>query len=247
MPAPPKSDAVAVPVGLKRTNCNPWLELSCKFGLQRLTHVVASLINYESFDARSRNGFLPAAMPSRHEVWVRSNSRAMIIGLTAPLLLVILGLAIALDWTGESQPWRPIVGFGLASVGGLLTLVLGWFSRLPRLAYDGEALLVYLRSGVPIRVPIDAVECFFLGAGLVPLPGHANREVQISTLVVRLAERATDWHSMEVKPALGAWCGGYITLRGTWCEPLSVDFVNRLNARLSAVQRERTTASVTPQ
>lgn len=183
-------------------------------------------------------------MSHRAEVWVRSNSRALLIGLTAPLLLVVVGLAIALAWTDSSQSWRPIVGFGLAGLGAVLLIVLGWLGRLPRLAYDGQSLLVYLRSGAPICVPIDVVECFFLGAGIVPLPGHQNREVQISTLIARIAERATEWHTVEVKSALGTWCGGYITLRGTWCEPLSVDFVNRLNARLAEVQRERTPVTV---
>ncbi len=36
-----------------------------------------------------------------------------------------------------------------------------------------------------------------------------------------------------------AWCSGYITIRGTWCEPLNVPLVNRLNQRLADVTRAR--------
>ncbi len=183
-------------------------------------------------------------MSTRHEVLVRSNSRALVIALFAPVLLMIIGLAIAPVWKGGESFERSCMGFGLALIGGVLTLLLFWHGRLPRLAYDGQALLVYMRSGAPIHVPIEVIECFFLGTGLVSLPGRGKREVQISTLIVRIAERATDWHTMDVKPALGTWCGGYIKLSGTWCEPLSVEFVNRLNARLAEVQRERTTASL---
>ena len=51
------------------------------------------------------------------------------------------------------------------------------------------------------------------------------------------SDRAEAWHRQEVKPGLGKWCEGYITIRGTWCEPLSVGLVNRLNQRLAEVAR----------
>jgi hypothetical protein len=54
-------------------------------------------------------------------------------------------------------------------------------------------------------------------------------------LVIRIAESAADWQHVEVKPQLGSWCGGYVTVRGTWCEPLSISLVNRLNQRLAEV------------
>ncbi len=61
----------------------------------------------------------------------------------------------------------------------------------------------------------------------------------MSHLAVRLAERASDWAQVDVKPALGKWCGGSITIYGAWCEPLSVALVQRLNDRLAAVQRSK--------
>jgi hypothetical protein len=59
----------------------------------------------------------------------------------------------------------------------------------------------------------------------------------MSQLAVRLAERATEWSQIDVKPALGKWCGGYITIYGAWCEPLRIELVNRLNAQLAAAHQ----------
>jgi hypothetical protein len=99
-------------------------------------------------------------------------------------------------------------------------------------------LLVFLRSGGPIRVPLEIVEGFLLGQAPGLLPGKRHLDAPTSSVVIRLAERAEEWAMIEVKPALGSWCGHYVTLRGTWCEPLSVDLVNRLNARLDEVKRQ---------
>lgn len=109
--------------------------------------------------------------------------------------------------------------------------------RQPRLAYDQRHLLVYVQTGPAYRVPIEVVEGFLLGQGPTLLPGKRYDQSEARTIVVRLADAATDWADRESKPALGRWCGGYITLRGTWCEPLSVDLVNRLNQRLAEVNR----------
>jgi hypothetical protein len=182
-----------------------------------------------------------------YEVWLRSNRRVMLVACVAPLLLLVLGLPVALNVLVEA-PWyaRAIAGL-LAVLGALFLNMLVWYGRLPRLAYDGRHLLVFLRTAGPLEVPIEFVECFLLGSGLRRLPGRSGREVQVVQLGVRLAERATDWAQVEVKPALGKWCGGYITIYGTWCEPLTVELVNKLNARLHAAHREqqaRSTAEV---
>jgi hypothetical protein len=60
---------------------------------------------------------------------------------------------------------------------------------------------------------------------------------------VRLAESAQDWKHRDVRPAFGHWCEGYITIRGSWCEPINEGLMKRLNQRLVAVQRERKAAS----
>src|SRR6185503_11484600 len=105
-----------------------------------------------------------------------------------------------------------------------------WQMRQPRLAYDEGALLLYLRGSRPIRVPVEIVECFLLGQAPTMLPGKQHEHSEAASVVIRLSESAADWVHRDVKPALGKWCEGYITLRGTWCEPLNVATINRLNA-----------------
>ena len=178
-------------------------------------------------------------MTQRPETWLRPNRRALLLAGIAPLLLLTLGLAVALNVVAAAPPAARIVAGLLAFFGAILLAVLARYAAEPRLAYDGRHLLVHLRPGGPIAVPIEIVECFFLGSGLRELPGRPGREVQMSQLAVRLAERATEWAQVDVKPALGKWCGGYITIYGAWCEPLVMEVVQRLNERLAAAHAAR--------
>jgi hypothetical protein len=98
---------------------------------------------------------------------------------------------------------------------------------------------VYLEPARPTAIPIDIVECFFLGQGPGQLPKLRGRETETQNVIVRLAESATEWKHREVQPAIGLWCEGYITLRGSWCEPIDRNLMQRLNRRLAEVQRER--------
>ncbi len=107
--------------------------------------------------------------------------------------------------------------------------------RRPRVAFRDGRVLFYLRSGSPIAVPAGIVEAFFLGQGPAELPGIAKRP-QAVNLVARLSQRHTEWAAREVKPALGKWCEGYVTIRGTWCEPLGTELIRRLNRRLKEVK-----------
>lgn len=173
------------------------------------------------------------------EVWLRNNRRALALGAAGPLLAAAIGVAIVAISTGGGFLGRGGLIFGACMIlfgviSALLMLVEVFRARL---AYRDGHLLVRLRTGPPVRVPIEIVECFLLGQGASMLKGdHDTRET--STVVVKLDERAEDWAQVDVKPALGSWCGGYVTIRGTWCEPLSVDLVRRLNVRLAEVQRE---------
>ena len=107
-----------------------------------------------------------------------------------------------------------------------------WQSRQPRIAYRDGQLLFYLRSGRPIRLPVAIVQCAFLGSGGAPVSDIGSREINAANLVIRLDKKAVDWADVEVKPALGRWTEGYITIHGAWCEPLTLDVVQRLNIRL---------------
>ncbi len=172
------------------------------------------------------------------EVWLRTNSRALWFGMLPPAIVATAGLLMVVGLPGRMPAtWVRAVGLVMLSAGLCLVVLLLVQLRRPRLAYRDGELLVWLALGAPVRVPIDIVECFLLGQTPSLLPGKRHENTETASLVIRLAEAATEWHQQEVKPQLGAWCSGYITIRGTWCEPLNIALVNRLNERLSAVTR----------
>lgn len=180
-------------------------------------------------------------MAAPTEIWLRGNQRLLIGGLAA---VTMLGLGCAfllwLSWNksgvlAEIAPFYWVVLATAMLVGGLIA----WVGRLPRIAYDSIAreVVLYLPGPTPYRVPLDIVECFFLGSGITQLPGQPSRDVQTKNIVVRLAERATDWHRRDLTLSIGKWCEGYITIRGLFCEPLDIEAVKRLNTLLHQAQQ----------
>ncbi|MCA9120566.1 MAG: hypothetical protein H6822_13945 [Planctomycetaceae bacterium] len=177
-------------------------------------------------------------MSGTRVTWLHTNRRVLWLGIIA--IVPALGASV--------------IGFSLASTSltrwatGVLTIALAYALGLclylmfrPRLQYANERLLVNLRPGPPIQVPIDVVECFFLGQGPSLLPqliGFRKDVEETSMIVIRLAESAEQWKHFDVKPALGLWCDGYITIRGTWCEPITSDLLKRLNDCLITAHRE---------
>jgi hypothetical protein len=111
------------------------------------------------------------------------------------------------------------------------------WTRRPRLAFEPDDLLVYLRDWTPERVPVEVVESFFRGNSATMLPANESARVKTMTIVARLAEARTDWHSRPTRAALGEWKDGYIVVRGTWCEPITADLLRDLNKRLAAAHR----------
>jgi hypothetical protein len=178
------------------------------------------------------------------EVWLRNNRRALAVGMVVPGLWLAAALAALIVSVTSSYPWW------VAAIAAALSLPPLWLlgglvyaMTLPRLAYERRHLLVYVDAYQPTRVPVEIVEVFFLGQGPSALPKLAGREPETSNIVVRLAESATEWKHRDVRPALGQWCEGYITLRGAWCEPITRELMQRLNHRLAQVQRELKAAS----
>lgn len=174
-----------------------------------------------------------------YECWLKTNRQALLVAAIVPGLLATAGAALLLTgyaWAGG--PWF-YAGAALAAVGSVLVAALLYAMRIPRLAYEDGHLLVYLRTLTPFRVPIDIVEVFFVGQG----PAHpVEDEADTATtrnVVVRLAESAPQWHQRDVRSDLGQWCDGYIIIRGTWCEPLSLERVNQINHRLAEIRRQR--------
>jgi hypothetical protein len=171
------------------------------------------------------------------ETWLRPNRRAIWFGCMPPAAMVMLGASLAYGASGSnSLAWRWIGALLVAS--GLL--IIGLFAtqlRRPRIAYRDGQVLFYLRARRPIAVPAGIVEAFFLGQGPAKLPGRLERQESVN-LVARISQRATEWARQDVKASLGNWCDGYVTIRGTWCEPLGTDVVRRLNRRLKEVQMQ---------
>jgi hypothetical protein len=153
-----------------------------------------------------------------------------------PAVFAVVGLALVVGWPlGEAPLWMRLIGAILMFVGVATVASLVWRARQPRLAYANGHLLVWLRGAEPLRVPLEYVECFWLGQTLAMLPGRHDENAEVAAVVIRVADSAGEWRQQEVSPELGTWCEGYITIRGTWCEPLSIELVNRLNQRLSQV------------
>lgn len=171
------------------------------------------------------------------EVWLASNRRALLIAMLPALLLLgcvlLLSVWFGAQSSGGASFWLAGTIACLTLSGGLMLLVI---LRHPRLAYQRGELLVFLTPRGPSRVPVELVECFFLGQG----PSHLSRrneEPAAANIVVRLAESSHRWKEAAVQPQLGQWSDGYITIRGAWCEPIDASVVKRLNHRLVEVHR----------
>ncbi len=178
------------------------------------------------------------------EVWLRSNRRALLVGMILPGLWLVIALAAAVVAAATGQSWL-LIALAVAIALPPLWMLggLAFAMTIPRLAYEQGELLVYFDLSQPARLPIDVVEVFFLGQGPSELPKLAGREPETQNVIVRIAESATEWKHRDVRPAIGHWCEGYITLRGSWCEPITRDVMQQLNRRLAEVQRERKAAA----
>jgi hypothetical protein len=171
------------------------------------------------------------------EVWLRPNRRAIAFALVLPLCVSLLGILLMMGvFDARQANWLRIVGGVCLLIGAGLTSLLVVEYWRPRIGYTDERVLFYLRGVRPIATPIEVVEAFFLGRGPTQL-GRSHGELHSVNLVARLSERATEWHHHDVKPALGSWCDGYVTIRGTWTEPLTENLVRELNHRLAATKR----------
>ncbi|HTN75392.1 MAG TPA: hypothetical protein VL096_09100 [Pirellulaceae bacterium] len=160
-------------------------------------------------------------------------------------LVLVVGLllsAVSAIYVADRFPggiWLKAIGWAALVVGGYVVLLLAYQMSLPRLAFDGANLLVYLQSSQPIAVPIEIVELFFMGQGDSYLPVASDGMTKSRTVVVRLALDAPQWHNLPLKSAFGEWRDAYILLRGTWCEPLTPAVIKRLNQTLAEVRRQQ--------
>lgn len=171
-----------------------------------------------------------------YEIWLRPNRRAIWFGLLPPLIVLAIAAWSLIRATDQSPSWLRWVGAVVAAMGiGMIVMLLRQLLR-PRIAYCDRQVLFYLQLGPPIAVPVNIVEAFFLGQGPAIFASGTPSKRETVNLVARLSQREAEWSRREVKPALGNWCDGYVTVRGTWCEPLDGNVIRRLNRRLKEVQ-----------
>jgi hypothetical protein len=178
------------------------------------------------------------------DIWLRGNVRpaaGLLIG--AVLLAAGIAAAIILVPIASSAAWTLGITAGLLVVAAAL---LAWSAARPRLVRTGPAVLVRLSPLAAHRVPLDIVECAFPGSQSLahdrspPADAAAVADRRVNTLVLRLAERATDWRAKPVAAAWGSWSEGTIVFDGRWCEPLSPEVVRGIAARLIEAKRELT-------
>lgn len=169
------------------------------------------------------------------EVWLRSNRRVLLFAMAPVAILAVVGwILLGGEWTASAGDWT---GVGCLAVAGILAFGLLKQLTQPRIAYRDGHVQFYLKTGRPIEVPVGVVEAFFQGEDFAHLPGEATHKAKSVNLIARLSQRETDWHRRDVKAALGRWEEGYVTVRGTWCEPINGDVIRRLNRRLSEIMR----------
>ncbi len=179
------------------------------------------------------------------ECWLKPNRRALLLGCLIPGLAASLGIGMMLIST-STNVWgiaRRIAG-GLLLVGaGAIVLGLLALMMIPRVAFDQDQVLVYLRGHRPYRLPLDVVECFFQGQGPTGITSRRGQDSKTTNVVVRIAERATQWHERPVKQSLGEWQNGYIIIRGTWSEPITEEKLRELNSKLAQAKRRLRSAA----
>lgn len=169
------------------------------------------------------------------ETWLKPNRRVLALAVTLPVVISAGGaLLIAISASAIGKP----LGYTMLVVGAVVAMVLIRKIFRPRLAYQDGQLLVFLTPGPPIAVPVNIVECFFLGRDDATVPMNAELDPKVVAVVTRLAEAAKEWQRRDVKPTLGKWQDGYIIIRGTWCEPIDAAVVTELNRRLREAHRE---------
>ncbi len=185
----------------------------------------------------------PAPVGAGRSVWLRANGRP---GIVIACLAVAMGFTLLL----LARPWSRPVGV-VTWLGGAGVLVAGAggvrLTSRPRLVLERESVLVHLAPGRFDSVPLESVECFFLGSRLEPPPpgDDSTGGARVRTLVMRIAERAVDHAARPTLPLWGAWSEGSVTFDGRWCEPLSVDLVRRLNRDLATAKRAARARTVT--
>lgn len=171
---------------------------------------------------------------------LRSNRRIAMLGFGITAVFAVVA-AIVGAWVAPAA--RTILSAAMCFT--LLAGLAAWrLACRPRLQLtDSELLVLVTLLRRPVRVPLDAVEVFFIGQGAVSgeEPGQP-REYQgavAANVIVRLAEAESTWHAHLVNQWLAVWADGYITLRGLWCENIDQELLATMNRQLMAAKRKQ--------
>jgi hypothetical protein len=168
------------------------------------------------------------------EVWLRANPRpaAVLCAAMAAVAMIAAALLIA----AHPPAWGVAVVAAACLAGLGVAAAFFWAASRPRLACRGDVLEVRLTPMGMQQVPLEVVECVFPGSQ--PLGGHdGTADRRVSTVVLRLAERAVEWRSRPVLSAWGSWEEGNVVFDGRWCEPLSQAVARDISARLLEARR----------
>ena len=161
---------------------------------------------------------------------------AIWFGTALPVTIALVGVLLMIGWPGFAPPtW-------------LARAALYWFSRSfdrgPALAFgsllgvSGGSSPDLAAIGSTLRRADRSGRVFLARSGSDHATRQENARGEAAAIVIRIADAAPESRHQDVKPQLGKWCEGYVTIRGTWCEPLSIDLTNRLNHRLAEVTCE---------
>ena len=177
---------------------------------------------------------LSRATHAAAEVWLRANPRpaAVLFAVTAAVVAAAAAVLIAV----RPPAWSVAVMVIACLIGLMVAAAFLWAASRPRLARRGGTLEVRLSPLGVQRVPLEVVECIFPGSQ--PLgAGDETANRRVSTLVMRLAERAVEWRSRPVASAWGSWEDGNVVFDGRWCEPLSQVIARDISTRLLEAKR----------
>ncbi|HEY6565299.1 MAG TPA: hypothetical protein VIY86_12425 [Pirellulaceae bacterium] len=166
-------------------------------------------------------------------IWLRGNQRLLGLGQGTLLLSAIVMMSLMVLGT-RLWPWPAWTALGvvfLATWGAI-----AYFNRRGVVTYNGQCLQLTPGRWKPVEIPLEVVECFFRGQGETALPDGPHA-AETSQIVIRIADRAREWHTGPLPGIVGRWCGGYITLSGLWCEPITGVLLEQLNHDLVVAQR----------
>jgi hypothetical protein len=173
------------------------------------------------------------------EIWLRGNPRSSWLPAGGAALLFALA---AISWGAlpTSSAWRLGITLSLAVLALVFVSFAGLLQRAARIGFDGRHVLLYIRPGAPQLLPLDVVEVFFLGQGEGATGDHhaTGPPLETANVVVRIAERAHEYQQGPTSKLLAHWCGGYITIYGTWCQPLDGEAIIALNRKLTQAKRD---------